>query len=262
MTLETALIELIVRVGARNGAAVLVNTEELSHWPAAAVAAMKSQKLLVKARPAVSVVCPGCERECAMPVHTVPAGPRGPASFIVCDKRNDINRVPVSATRLMQWRCDADAMCGFVARSLGLRRSGQPPADSGLFNIGIATGDRRSQMLCLRADSDLTLVVGNNAIPLAELVGFRDGEYSIDRIMIRRLVDSAATVDPRYTPSNARREVRKLGTQAMYEGWRKEYRTLQKKHRNMSDVWHSQQIAKMDIAQGRGAETIRKHMKK
>lgn len=262
MTLETALIELIARVGARNGAAVLVSTEELSHWPAAAVAAMKSQKLLVKARPAVSVVCPGCERECVMPVQTVPAGQRGPASFIVCDKRNDINRVPVSATRLTQWRCDADAVCGFVARSLGLRRSGQPPADSGLLNIGMATGDRRSQMLCLRADSDLALVVGNNAIPLAELVGFRDGEYSIDRIIIRRLVDSTATADPRYTPSNAKRETRKLGTQAMYESWRKEYRTLKRKNPKKSDTWCSLQIEKKQLAQDRDAETIRKHMKK
>jgi hypothetical protein len=112
---------------------------------------MKSQKLLAKARPAVSVVCPGCERECVMPVHTVPAGPRDPASFIVCDKRDDINRVPVSAKRLMQWRCDADAVCGFIAASLGLRRSDQHPANAGLLNIGIASGNKRSQMLCLPA---------------------------------------------------------------------------------------------------------------
>ena len=115
MTPQDALIELLTRVGALNGAAVLVSAEELSQWPAAAVAAMKSQKLLARARPAVSVVCPGCERECVMPVHTLPTEPRDPASFIVCDKRDDINRVPVSAKRLMQWRCDADAVCGFMS---------------------------------------------------------------------------------------------------------------------------------------------------
>jgi hypothetical protein len=89
MTLQAVLIELLTRVGARNGAAVFVSAEELSQWPAEAVAAMKSQKLLAKARPASSVVCPGCERECVMPVHTVPARLRGPVSFIVCDKRSD-----------------------------------------------------------------------------------------------------------------------------------------------------------------------------
>ena len=37
---------------------------------------------------------------------------------------------------------------------------------------------------------------------------------------------------------------------------------LRKQRPNMSDVWYSQQIAKQDIAAGRDAETIRKHMKK
>jgi hypothetical protein len=263
MTPQDALIELLASVGARNGAAVLISAEELSDWPAAAVAAMKSQKLLAKARPAVSVVCPGCERECVMSVHTLAAGPRGPASFVVCDKRDDINRVSVSADRLMQWRCDADAVCGFIAASLGLRRSDQHPADAGLLNIGIAFGGKRSQMLCLKTDIALALVVGTGAVPLAELVGYRDGEYSIDGDMIRQLVDSATTTaDPRYAPSNARRESRKLDTQAMYEAWRKAYRDLKKKRRNMTGVWYSQQIAKLAIANCRRAETIRKHMKK
>ncbi|MFZ0494147.1 MAG: hypothetical protein WBE80_17495 [Methylocella sp.] len=171
----------------------MVSVEELSQWPAAAVAAMRSRKLLAKARPTVSVVCHGCERECVMPVHTLPAGPRDPASFIVCDKRSDINRVPVSANRLMQWRCDADAVYGFIAASLGLRRSDQHPADAGLLNIGMASGDKRSQMLNLRVDGELALVSANNAVPLAELVDYRDGEYSVDGDMIRQLVDSATT---------------------------------------------------------------------
>jgi len=261
MTPQAALIELLARVGAGNGAAVLVSDEELSQWPAAAVTAMKSQKLLAKARPAVSVVCPGCERECVMPVHTVPAGPRGPASFVVCDKRSDINRVPVSAERLMQWRCHADAVCGFIAASLGLRHSEQQSANADVWNIGIASGGKRSQMLCLQANGDLSVVAGNNAVPMAELVGFRDREYSVDGAMIRQLVDSATAADSRYTPSIAKREARKLNTQAMYESWRKAYRSLRKQRPNMSDVWYSQQIAKMDIAKRRSAGTVKKNMK-
>jgi hypothetical protein len=197
-------------------------------------------------------VCPGCERACVMPVHILPRASGAAASFIVCDKRSDINRVPVSAKRLMQWRCDADAVCGFVAASLGLQRSHQHPADAGLLTIGIASGGKRSQMLCLQVNGDLSVVVGNNAVSMPELVDFRDGEYSVATAMIRELVDSATTANPRYTPSTAKRAMRKLDTQAMYEGWRP----------NMSDVWYSQQIAKADIEHGRDAETIRKHMKK
>lgn len=263
MTPEAPLIELLARVGACKGATVLVCAEELGQWPAAAVAALKSQRLLAKARPAASVICPGCERECTMPVHTVSAGLRASTSFIVCDKRSDINRVQVSAAGLVQWRCDAWAVRGFIAMSLGLRLSDPPHAGAGLLNIGIASGDKRSQMLCLRTEGDLTLFAGNNGIPLPELVGFRDGEYALDVAMIRRLVDSATTADPRYTPSNARREAAKLDTQARYELWRKAYRDLKKRHgRKKSDVWYSQQIARRDIADGCSPDTIRRHMTK
>jgi hypothetical protein len=94
MTPQAALIELLDRVGTRNGAAVLVSEHELSQWPSTAVAAMKARGLLAKARPASSAVCLGCERECVMPVHTPPTTTRHPATFIVCDKRSDINCVP------------------------------------------------------------------------------------------------------------------------------------------------------------------------
>ena len=241
----------------------MVNDEELNQWPAEAIKAMKSQRLIAKARPASSAICSGCERDCVMPVHTLPAKTGAPVLFIICDKRNDINRVPVPTERLPQWQCSADLVCGFVAASLGLRRSDKQRASASLWEIGIATGDKRSQMLCMQGKNDvLALVAGNNPVPLAELIEYHDGQYSLDRAMIRRLVDAATTADNRYTPSNAKREARKLDTQAMYEGWRKAYRNLRKKHKNMSDVWYSQQIAKMDIAHGREAETIRKHMKK
>src|SRR3954469_20217157 len=134
-----------------------------------------------------------------MPVHTVPAGPLAPASFIVCDKRSDINRVPVSAARLAQWRCDAELVRGFIATSFGLRLSDQHHADSGLLNIGIASGGKRSQMLCLRTERELILVAGDNGIPLPDLLRFHDGKYSVDVGLIRQLVDSATTPDPRYT---------------------------------------------------------------
>ena len=261
MTPLDAILELLARLGASNCAVILVSEEELSHWPAMAVKAMKAQKLLLKARPAVSVVCPGCEQECVMPVHTLSAGSHGPTSFIVCDKRDDINRVPVAAGRLTQWRCDRESLCGFVAKNLNLRRSGSPSTSAALCQVGIATGDKRQQMLCLKADGDLALGAGNNSVPFSELIDYRNGRYCLDQAMTRHLVDSASTADSRYTPTTARRETRKLDTHDMYEGWRKAYRELRKSHPKMSDVWYSLQIAKRDIGRDRDADTIRKHMK-
>lgn len=262
MTPQGVLIELLGRVGASQGAAVLVNDEELRQWPNAAVKAMKSQKLIVKARPASSAICPGCERNCIMPVHNMPATAGTPESFVVCDKRSDINRVAISAERLIQWKCNADMVSRFVATSLDLNLSNRQITGSGLWEIGMAFGDKRSQMLCLEANGTLDLVAGNNSVPLAEVIEYNDSSYSLDGSKIRNLVDSATTADPRYTPTNVKREARKLNTQAIYESWSKAYRKLRKKRPNMSDVWYSRKIAKMDLAKGRNAETIRKKMKK
>lgn len=262
MTPQAALIELLARVGVAEGAAILVNEEELSQWPVAAVAAMKSQKLIAKARPAASAICPGCEHECFMPVNTLRTAAGITASFIICDKRSDINRVPVSASRLVQWTCSADAVCGFVAACLGLRRSEKRTVRDSLRHIGMATGDKRSQMLCLQTDGDMKMVAGNDAVPMADLICFDQRGYSLDGASVKRLVDAATTADSRYTPSIAKREVRKQNTLAMHWRWQKAYRALKQKNRDKSDVWCSLQIAKTDNSQGRSAETIRKHMKK
>ena len=260
MTPQAALIELLGRAGARNGMATLINTEELNQWPVAAVAAMKIQNLLVKARPAKSVVCPGCEQECSMAVNTV-TRPNAPAtSFVVCDKRSDINRVPILGARLAQWRCDAQAVCGFVAASLGLVQTTVRPSDAGLLPIGMARGNKRTQMLCLRVHGHLALVVGTDAMPLEDLIGFENGGFTLDHAVIHQMVDAATTADPRHTPSAARREARKIDTQAVYATWKREYRALKKRRPSMSEKWYSEQIAKSVVGQGRDASTIKKHM--
>lgn len=262
MTPIDAVLDIMERVGASQGNPVLINEEELLGWPGAAVKALKSQKIIVKARPATSAICPGCEENCVMAVHTIGGGTDKQCSFIVCDKRNDTNRVPVAPEGLIQWRCNGDLVCDFIAAGLDLRITKKQTDSAGRREIGIVRGEKRSQMLCLETSGMLTLVVGSGKIPLADLIKFDKGEYTLDTVSIQRLADSATTVDDRYTPNKARIEARKLNTQAMYESWRKEYRALRRRRPGKSDKWYSQQIAKMEIAERRNTETIRKQMKK
>ena len=69
------------------------------------------EKLLAKAHSAKSVICPGCERGFIMPVRMLTRANDAAVSFVVCDKRADINRVPICSNLLKQWRCDAEAVC-------------------------------------------------------------------------------------------------------------------------------------------------------
>jgi hypothetical protein len=197
-----------------------------------------------------------------MPVHNLASKTGASSSFIVCDKRDDTNRVFVPSESLIQFQSSPDLISSFVATSLGVNLPSKRKADSEKWGIGMALGAKRSQMLCLGTDGTLNLAAGNSKIPLADLVEFQDGKYLLDKVMVRRLVDASNTADERYTKSNARREARKLETQAMYGSWQKAYREWQKKHPGMSDTWYSQQIARMEIANGRDSETIRKHMKR
>jgi hypothetical protein len=199
-----------------------------------------------------------------MPVQTV-TRPNAPpsTSFVVCDKRSDVNRVPIPAARLALWRCDAQAVCGFVAACLGLQQTTVVPSENGLLPIGIARGNKRTQMLCLRVvQGRVTLVAGADGLPLADVIGFEEGRFTLDRSVIRQMVDAATTADPRHTPSTAKREARKIDTQAMYASWQKAYRALLKNSPGHTDVWYSQQIAKDQKLNplGRDAGTIKKKM--
>ena len=260
MTPRDAGVELVARVGARGGEAVRIRETDLRHWPMEALSALRTQRLLVRARPAATVVCPGCEADCVMPVQTIRARPYRAAMFIVCDKRSDINRVALAATHVRQWTCDGEAIARFVAAQLDLRRSRHGADAFGMWPLGLAAGERRRQMLGLRTHGEVALVVADTAVPLADLIDFDDGAYTLDTAAIRHLVDKATTADPRYTPNQARRQARRLDTQARYARWQKAYRALRKRRPHMSNMWYARQIARQDVAGGCQAETIRKHL--
>jgi hypothetical protein len=129
MTPQAVLVELLHRLKAQQGAAVYISGRELSDWPADAVEALKSARLLVKARPANHLACPGCEKQCSKDVDLFPAeGMRSARAYIHCDEPEDLGRIQLDLGDLEQWRVSGDASPASVANALGVPL---PPAVAG-----------------------------------------------------------------------------------------------------------------------------------
>lgn len=186
---EDAITELLNRVAALQGATALINADELAQWRGEAVTAMKTQQLITRARPASSAVCPGCERECVMPVHVLTDKAREPAAFIVCDKRDDINRVPVPVARLEQWQASGDSIADLLAGLLDLQRPSMGSSSVGRWEIGVFRGAKHASHLVLMAGEKLTLTLAGHSIALTDVLAMDGDTFKVDKRRLTRLVD-------------------------------------------------------------------------
>jgi len=189
MTPDDTFIELLDRVAALQGAQARLNADELSQWPDEAVTAMKAQKLIIMARPAASLVCPGCEEACVMPVHTISTPAGEPAPSLVCNKRDDISRVPVPVAHLEQWQISGDSIAGLLADLLGLRHSNTGGSSTGRWEVGVFRGAKHAGHLVLLAGEKLTLTLAGHSIALAEVLVLEGGGFKADKRRLARLVD-------------------------------------------------------------------------
>lgn len=168
MTPQAALAELLERLGAQQGAAVHIGGDELNSWPVEAVEAMKSVQLLVKARPASSIVCPGCERECAMPIEIFPIEDGRPArAFIFCDKPEDMGRIPVELSLLEQWQVTGGTLARAVARLLGFTKSPEQDDEGRHWTLGLLEGNENKGAVTLSIENGVTLALAGQSVPLA-----------------------------------------------------------------------------------------------
>lgn len=124
-----------------------------------------------------------------MPVHVINVKARKPDAFIVCDKRSDINRVPVPVDRLEQWQATGESVAVLLARLLGLHRSGGTSGNATRWEVGVLKGAKHSSHLVLVADGSLTLSLAGHSIPLADVLTLAGRAFKVDRRTLNRLVD-------------------------------------------------------------------------
>lgn len=196
---------LLDRLAAAGGDAACFSARELAEWPPAALERLKAAELLVAATPSASVICPGCEDECAMPVEltTNAAGELRP--FVACDKREDTARVPVPLALLEQWQCTPRQLADALATLLGLRRP-MTDNDPARYDLGVMKGARHSAHVVLTVGNGLQLTIAGHALPVADVLELGDKGLAVDRRALLRCVDNPAAAAGGQESAEQRRE--------------------------------------------------------
>lgn len=193
------------RVAAAAGEAAQFSERELAEWPAAALARLRAEGLLVKGSPADTLTCPGCEEDCLMPVEIATTSSGTLRAFVVCDKRDDVARVVIARDLLEQWTCSPERVADVLARLLGTRRSSDDTA--GRWDVGVLKGAKGSAHVVLGIENELRLTIAGHSLPVVDVLKLGDKGLSIERRALLRCVDNpiAAAGDE---PSAAQRRER------------------------------------------------------
>lgn len=190
MTPDAVLIKLLERIGANIGAPVFISNQELSEWPHDLVISMKSCGLITQAPPAKSATCPGCEESCLMLINTVINRVNVTSTFIVCDKRSDINRVPISVDYIQRWQASGYSTADMISKLLELSSPITKSENSFSWELGVFRGSKHSSHLVLNANGELTITTAGHQIKLEEIISFINKTIKIDRLKITRAVNN------------------------------------------------------------------------
>lgn len=243
-----------------SGKPIHIGWDEVGQWQIDALALLVGVGLLSKSNDTHSLECNGCEHRCFMPVEHTDDKKR---AFIVCDDmemQSHMGRIAVPLQRLKQWKASPKHLAKVIASLLGFESIANDKKEMGIYELGMLKSDTGRRWVSL-AVSPLSIVINQHATPVGDLLYIDNNELAIDHVRINELLNNPTRNAKNYTPNTDKQEDRKLATQAMYQDWKDAYFESFKKHPKKSGEWHSQQIAKLPIAQGKSSETIRKNMK-
>ena len=237
--------------------------DTVAAWDTAVLETFTAHGLLKPTTAAQSVECRGCEERCFSDVVVQPSKAGALRAYVVCEvpaKRAEMGRVAVQPERLSQWLLSAELLARFIADQLGLANVFSAGEDPQRIRLGMLQGVNGRCWVSLIA-APLTLEVNQQIVPVSELLFIENGVITLDKARIRSLVNVLANPAAKpYTPNTDQRESRKLTTQAMYQEWQDAYDSLRHEHPGKSKKWYSLKLARLPVARGREAETIRKHL--
>ena len=268
MTLNDILISLLEPMSA-TGETHLVRWDTAQQWSTDALCRLLKTGILTGTARAQSLECQGCENRCFKDVqHSVSIKNQPDRAFVICEDQEmqpQMGRIEIPLERLQQWKVTAFQLAKVTAELLGIECKSEDRHGQTNIRVGMIKCKTGRRWLSLNK-SPLTLEINGHQLLLEEVLFFEDDALCIDRLRIDQLIDKIPiSSGKKYRPSTEQREAGKRKTEAMYEDWRDEYLKLRRKYPDTvrySDSWIAKQIAKLDIAQKRDVETIRKQIKK
>ena len=111
---------------------------------------------------AKSVVCPGCEEACAMPVEQRKTE-SGYIQFIVCDRPQDLGRIAIDSRHLARWSTDIEMVASCVGNVIGTSTRPKMLIPNGLVQLGHAEING-NDIACFLARDGSDTVLGHPAL--------------------------------------------------------------------------------------------------
>lgn len=262
MNLSAVLNDVLAALDGSDGP-ILFSHDTVQDWNHGVLDVLMAQGLLKQASVTSSLECRGCEERCFSDVivQTSPAGRS--RAYIVCevpDKQAEMGRVAVPVERLMQWQSSVVMVARMVAGALGLEHDLSLVNAVAGMRLGMLQSPHGRRWVSLRANS-LALEVNQQVIPLSELLYVEKGLVTLDRPRIENALSlNLGSVGKTYSPNTDKREARKRSTEAMRQDWRDAHAQLQREHPGKRKRWYSIRIARLPMACGRDAETIRRQL--
>ena len=118
MTLDDVLGDLIFRIPPKDNG--IISWEQVREWPEEAVEIFQNAGWIKPKEPAQTVVSPGCEENCFMPVH-VRKSPKGLVkAFVTCDRLDYMGLILIPLNDLKQWQITEKQVVEWIDRIVAI----------------------------------------------------------------------------------------------------------------------------------------------
>lgn len=250
---------------------VIYSFADIEQWQIGVLPILLDYKLIKPISAAQSMACQGCENNCFMDI--VPYKAKGKTRyFIVCDdseKQPYMGRMTIAPEQLQQWQCSIKNVALLLAELLDFSDISfdENTSTQKTIALGMLKSSNGRKDVSLHKQP-LSLGLNQIQMPINELLFIEDGKIVIDRARIDAVLALKQPIQAKDYQSNTDKLVaRKATTQAMYQDWQGAYEQLKidnpikPEQPKRSKKWYAYQISKMDIAQGKSVETIKRSLK-